>query len=122
SENRRKPKRKSSKVAPIQTRKSSRVAQLEKTRSNEGDQSKPGPSGLTKKRKIADREVNSDVQQVIINDSPSTSAGTRSKRVSFSSKVVQPKTRKSPRVSQAEKCQSKRGKRLRDDPSKPSPG
>src|SRR5699024_9720010 len=88
--------------------------------SNEGDQNKPGPSGLTKKRKIADREVNSDVQQAIIDDSPSTSAGTRSKRASSSSKVAQPKTHKSPPVSQ--KAQSNPGKRPRDDLNKPSPG
>src|SRR5699024_8038669 len=73
SENRHEPKPKSSKVTQAQTRKSARVAQLEKSRSKENDQNKSGPSGMAKKRKMADREENQDAQQAIIDDSPSTS-------------------------------------------------
>src|SRR5699024_5762006 len=102
-----------------------RVAQLDKARSNEGDQKKPGPSGVAKKRTMAVREVNPDAQQAVIdNDSPSTSAGMSSKptRASNSSKAIQSKIRKSPRVCQAEKGQPKRVKRPRDDRNKHSPG
>ena len=66
SENRHEPKPKYSKVTQAQTRKSARVAQLEKSRSKKDDQNKSGPSGMAKKRKMADREENQDVQKAII--------------------------------------------------------
>ena len=62
---------------PEPKRKSSKVAQLEKQLSIEGYQHKPGPSEVAKKRKMADDEEISDVEQTIINDSPSTSDGNK---------------------------------------------